>query len=478
MKQYLSVKQLPLLIALVLAVGSLFTAIPPVLRFFLCLASAVLSAWPLALPCVKAFLEKKAPDTVLLLLFGCLLCLICGAFAAAAFSLLFYRLGVMLLPLYYEKLRGRLDAEHETVPFPGSVSGFREVPEPSQGFMPFCKRWLCYFLPAAASVAAVVLVLSGAVSVPEAVRRSAALFMLGGEASFFAAFALCDCSSVLHSAKEGVLFSGDSLQKLYETDALYMELREPETIGPATVYSADPEQYPPRTMLMLAALIWNAGENPLGAALNTVFPESPDPSQVQQYREPEGLGSVAMIHDRIVILGNAKLMNRVELPFVPFDSEKPVFHMAIDKTYLGWIAMNSDFSDWSEWTDIRRDSGFYVFSGPQDFSEHRFPEERVLILSSGPRHEPATERDCYAALGAFGTDADIVVSDCGRGGAALLLRRLKAARSRRSRSFLTILAVKLLLLILAVCGVLPVFLCIPVEILAVMASWYLAVLPE
>lgn len=462
-------------ISLLLAAAALFPVFPPLYQLIFCLISCLLSAYPVVISCYRELHAKGTLNGTLMLLIGCILCFVCRSYAAAAFSLLFYRIGQFFLSLYFRRLRAGLEQERKRNPLSSYISGFSETVYLPEGFILFFRRWICYLVPLLASLFAIFSVCFGRLSAAEAVRRAAAMLLLGDGVMLCAAFPLCDYTSVLLAANDGVLLSEGALNKLYAARTLCTDFSEAEYVGSAAVYSMDSSLYSAKIMVQLAALVWGESQEPLSYELSELCGGTPDLSLVQRRRELPGYGSAAMIQNNIVACGNAKMMNRIELPLVPFSNDEWTLHLAIEDTYLGCICLRDTVSDSALWAKLRQDNRLFAFSDIASAEARRLPGEKLLVFSNGSRHQPAQEGDCYIALGAYGTDADIAVSDCGRSGAILVLRCLKAARKRRIKSFSFLFTAKLFLLLLSLVGLLPTAVCVPAECLVTALSYFLAV---
>jgi Cd2+/Zn2+-exporting ATPase len=86
--------------------------------------------------------------------------------------------------------------------------------------------------------------------------------------------------------------------------------------------------------------------HPIGAALRDAFPdEAVDGCHVSQVEEVAGQGITAHVNDRVVAVGNTKLMDAVGARWHDCHHVGTIIHVAIDGEYAGHIVINDKVKD-------------------------------------------------------------------------------------------------------------------------------------
>ena len=96
-----------------------------------------------------------------------------------------------------------------------------------------------------------------------------------------------------------------------------------------------------RELLHLAAHVEHFSTHPIAAALRDAFPdEATDGCEVSNVEEIAGKGIRAKVGDRIVCVGNTKLMDAVGATWHDCTHQGTIIHVAIDGSYAGHIVIN------------------------------------------------------------------------------------------------------------------------------------------
>ena len=100
-----------------------------------------------------------------------------------------------------------------------------------------------------------------------------------------------------------------------------------------------------RQLLHLAAHAERFSTHPIGAALRSAFPEEAiDGCEVTQVEELAGMGIRAKVGDRLVCVGNTRLMETAVIPSGHQDAGT-VIHVSIDGEYAGHIVVGDHLKD-------------------------------------------------------------------------------------------------------------------------------------
>ena len=267
-----------------------------------------------------------------------------------------------------------------------------------------------------------------------------------------------------------------------------------------------------KELLHLAAHVEHFSTHPIGAALRDAFPdEATDGCTVSDVEEVAGHGIRAKVGDKIVCVGNTKMMDAIGAKWHDCHHEGTIIHVAIDGEYAGHIVINDQIkSDSAEaiaalkslgvaktvmLTGDRKEVADHVATtlGLSEYHAELLPGDKVDFLDrlcsrneettiafvgDGINDAPVLARaDVGIAMGGLGSDAaieaaDVVLMDDKPSKIALAIRiaRRTIAIARQNVAFA--IGVKVAVLILAAVGIatmwLAVFADVGVTVLAVL----------
>ena len=267
-----------------------------------------------------------------------------------------------------------------------------------------------------------------------------------------------------------------------------------------------------KELLHLAAHVEHFSTHPIGAALRDAFPdEATDGCTVSDVEEVAGHGIRAKVGDKIVCVGNTKMMDAIGAKWHDCHHVGTIIHVAIDGEYAGHIVINDQIkSDSAEaiaalkslgvaktvmLTGDRKEVADHVATtlGLSEYHAELLPGDKVDFLDrlcsrneettiafvgDGINDAPVLARaDVGIAMGGLGSDAaieaaDVVLMDDKPSKIALAIRiaRRTIAIARQNVAFA--IGVKVAVLILAAVGIatmwLAVFADVGVTVLAVL----------
>ena len=273
-----------------------------------------------------------------------------------------------------------------------------------------------------------------------------------------------------------------------------------------------------KELLHLAAHVEHFSTHPIGAALRDAFPdEATDGCTVSDVEEVAGHGIRAKVGDKIVCVGNTKMMDAIGAKWHDCHHMGTIIHVAIDGEYAGHIVINDQIkSDSAEavaalkslgvsrtvmLTGDRKEVADHVATtlGLSEYHAELMPADKVKYIETLSRNEEGETRnekttiafvgdgindapvlaraDVGIAMGGLGSDAaieaaDVVLMDDKPSKIALAIRiaRRTLAIARQNVAFA--IGVKVAVLILAAVGIatmwLAVFADVGVTVLAVL----------
>jgi Cd2+/Zn2+-exporting ATPase len=311
------------------------------------------------------------------------------------------------------------------------------------------------------------------------------------------------------ASRKGILVKGANyMDVLAKVDTVVFDKTGTLTHGQFAVEAVHPDTCDEHELLHLAAHVEHFSTHPIGAALRDAFPdEATDGCTVSDVEEIAGHGIRAKVGDKIVCVGNTKMMDAIGAKWHDCHHVGTIIHVAIDGEYAGHIVINDQIkSDSAEaiatlkslgvaktvmLTGDRKEVADHVATtlGLSEYHAELLPADKVkfiddLQISSvafvgdGINDAPVLARaDVGIAMGGLGSDAaieaaDVVLMDDKPSKIALAIRiaRRTLAIARQNVAFA--IGVKLAVLILAAVGIatmwLAVFADVGVTVLAVL----------
>ena len=163
----------------------------------------------------------------------------------------------------------------------------------------------------------------------------------------------CPCALVLSvpltffggiggASRRGILIKGSNfMDVLAKLDTVVFDKTGTLTYGQFTVTAVHPEECDEQQLLHLAAHVEHFTTHPIGAALRDAFPdEATDGCSVGEVEEIAGQGIRACVGDRLVSVGNTRLMDAVGAQWHDCHHVGTIIHVAIDGRYAGHIVIN------------------------------------------------------------------------------------------------------------------------------------------
>ena len=423
--------------------------------------SAIAALYALFPDILKAVKSKDWRSGLLLVVLAAILYALVGGIPGAATALLLWLAGQKALDCLKQMKQDELAARRNGSPLRDELPAFDAVPV----FTDDKERNLqAYFAILAVFLAAVVAILAALTRAgfTGALRRAAAILVLGSTASFFAGFPFGDMNSLIAAAQNGVLFRGSALRRALKTKLCCVSEAEPEMFGDVAVYSAVPDKLTGEALLKLAALAYSQSESPWAAKLASVC-EIPA-AEGLEIHELEGFGIAAKLKQLTYLCGSAEFMAKAELPLLPFRTGENVIHIGVSNFYAGCLELTDTALDDDAVDAALAENGFFRFDNAEDVASKRQSGECVLFAAPNGKPDECGEGDLYAASGAYQTDADVVLGRYGVSGILDLAAELKKAGTLRKLLLRLALYVKAILFLLAVFGACPLWLAVTLEL--------------
>ena len=310
------------------------------------------------------------------------------------------------------------------------------------------------------------------------------------------------------ASRKGILIKGANyMDVLAKVDTIVFDKTGTLTHGQFAVEAVHPDTCDEHQLLHLAAHVEHFSTHPIGAALRDAFPdEATDGCQVTDVEEVAGHGIRARVGDKVVCVGNTKMMDAVGAKWHDCHHVGTIIHVAIDGQYAGHIVINDQIkSDSAEaiaalqtlgvkktvmLTGDRKEVADHVAQTLHlsEYHAELLPADKVSIIEKllgkiafvgdGINDAPVLARaDVGIAMGGLGSDAaieaaDVVLMDDKPSKIALAIRIARRTLAIARQNVWFAIGVKVAVLILATFGLatlwLAVFADVGVTVLAVL----------
>jgi Cd2+/Zn2+-exporting ATPase len=318
------------------------------------------------------------------------------------------------------------------------------------------------------------------------------------------------------ASRRGILIKGANyMDVLSKVGTVVFDKTGTLTHGQFAVEAVHPDSFDEHQLLHLAAHVEHYTTHPIGAALRDAFPdEATDGCEVSDVEEIPGKGIRAKVGEKIVCVGNTKLMDAVGAQWHDCTHVGTIIHVAIDGQYAGHIVINDKVKEDSAeaiaqlkalgvsrtimLTGDRREVGervagqlgldeWYTELLPADKVEHveqlltsnPVPQtSHLAFVGDGINDAPVLARaDVGIAMGGLGSDAaieaaDVVLMDDHPSKVALAIRIARRTLSIARQNVWLAIGVKAAVLVLATVGLatmwMAVFADVGVTVLAVL----------
>jgi Cd2+/Zn2+-exporting ATPase len=317
------------------------------------------------------------------------------------------------------------------------------------------------------------------------------------------------------ASRKGILIKGAVyMDVLAKVRTVVFDKTGTLTHGVFTVTAVHPDACDEHQLLHLAAHVEHFSTHPIGAALRDAFPEeATDGCPVSEVEEIAGQGVRAKVADRVVCVGNTKMMDAIGAHWHDCHHVGTIIHVAIDGIYAGHIVINDKVKEDSAeavarlkdlginrmvmLTGDRKEVGEHVAKtlGLSEYHAELLPADKVSFVEqlmkeeeSSPYHvafvgdgindAPVLARtDVGIAMGGLGSDAaieaaDVVLMDDKPSKIAVAIKLARRTISIARQNVVLAIGVKVAVLLLAACGMasmwMAVFADVGVTVLAVL----------
>ncbi len=247
-------------------------------------------------------------------------------------------------------------------------------------------------------------------------------------------------------SRHGILVKGSShLETLTALKNIAFDKTGTLTQGVFEVVAIHPEKYDEEKLLHLSAHVERYSKHPIAISLKQAFKNEDDDCEVKVIEDISGYGIKALVNKQEVVVGNSKLMEKLNIEWKPCHHVGTIVHVAIDNEYAGHIVISDKIKedskeaveylnkngintimltgdheevakDFAEKLSIKK---FYAELLPQDkvdkveeILKNTEKSGKTAFVGDGINDAPVIAKaDIGVAMGALGQDAAIEVAD-------------------------------------------------------------------
>ena len=148
------------------------------------------------------------------------------------------------------------------------------------------------------------------------------------------------------ASKMGILIKGSNyLEAISKAEIVVFDKTGTLTEGNFEVQKIMPVNITEEELLKTVAYAENYSNHPISLSVKNAYSRKINEVDIQSTQELSGMGIVAKICDRDIIVGNEKLMKEKEIEFLKTDDVGTVLYVAIDNKYVGYILISDKIKD-------------------------------------------------------------------------------------------------------------------------------------
>ena len=148
------------------------------------------------------------------------------------------------------------------------------------------------------------------------------------------------------ASKRGILIKGSNyLEALSNTEIAVFDKTGTLTKGVFEVQEVKPVDISNEELLKIAAYAENYSNHPISKSIKQAYNKPIDEKEIINSEELSGLGIVAKIGEKNVLVGNEKLMEEKQIEFEKCNKIGTILYIAIDGKYAGYILIADKIKD-------------------------------------------------------------------------------------------------------------------------------------
>jgi len=149
------------------------------------------------------------------------------------------------------------------------------------------------------------------------------------------------------ASRQGVLIKGGNyLEALNNVSQIVFDKTGTLTKGEFAVSKVEAYNgFNNEKVLEMAAYAESHSTHPIATSIVEAYDREIDNERIKNYKEISGHGINAVIDDKEILAGNAKLMDKENIEYQEIEEEGTIVYLAIDKKYAGYITITDELKE-------------------------------------------------------------------------------------------------------------------------------------
>jgi Cd2+/Zn2+-exporting ATPase len=214
----------------------------------------------------------------------------------------------------------------------------------------FITRFARYYTPIVVAVAiclAIIppLVIPGA-TFNDWIYRALAFLVVSCPCALVISIPLSFFGGIGGASRKGILVKGSNyLEALAQAEIIVLDKTGTLTKGVFKVQDIQPQGLSKEELIKLAAHAESYSNHPISSSLREAYAKEIDHGLISEVEELPGHGVLAVVEGKKVLAGNAKLMEKMSVPYLKDEFFGTVVHVAVDGTYAGYILIADEIKE-------------------------------------------------------------------------------------------------------------------------------------
>lgn len=148
------------------------------------------------------------------------------------------------------------------------------------------------------------------------------------------------------ASKLGILVKGSNyLETLSKAEIVVFDKTGTLTQGIFEVQKVEAKGITEKELIKLATYAESYSNHPISKSLKNAYKEEIDPKLISQTEEITGLGIIAKIENKEVIVGNNKMMKEKGITYTEINEIGTILYVAVDNIYVGYIVISDKIKE-------------------------------------------------------------------------------------------------------------------------------------
>ena len=215
-----------------------------------------------------------------------------------------------------------------------------------EGFITRFARWYTPAVTLCAILLAILPPLLMAQPWGEWVRRACIFLVVSCPCALVISVPLGFFGGIGAASRNGILVKGSNyLESMAKLSTLVFDKTGTLTKGVFRLSAVQPAQGSDAELLELAALGESFSNHPIALSIREAWQGTPDSKRVQAVQELAGLGILAIVDGKELLLGSAKLLKERGVDFSPAQLAGTLVYVAYDGSYRGVLAISDELKE-------------------------------------------------------------------------------------------------------------------------------------